>query len=194
MSRVGKKPVPIPAGVQVNIQGCSVKVKGPLGELQVALPAAIKAEKKGDAIVLTADLAVGENIPALYGMTRARLANIVSGVCREFAKNLEIHGLGYKATLEGEHKLVFNIGRSHPVPFDLPKGIKAEVDKKATKIEIKGIDKDLVGQTVARIRALRPPEPYKGTGIRLAGERIIRKAGKTAAGVGAGPAAGPAKK
>lgn len=194
MSRVGRKPITIPAGVQVNIQGCSVKVKGPLGEMQFALPAPVKAEKKGDALILEAAASGEENVSALFGTARARVANIIAGVCKEFSKNLEIHGLGYKATLEGE-KLVFNIGKSHPVPFQLPKGIKAELDKKFTKIELKGIDKELVGQTAARIRALRPPEPYKGTGIRLAGERIIRKAGKTAAGVGAGAAAaGPAKK
>jgi len=181
MSRIGKQPVVIPAGVQVQVKESNVNVKGPLGELAMAVPAAVKVEHKQDRLVLTVDRAAAPNAGALYGMARARLANMVEGVRQGYKKELEIHGLGYKATLEGE-TLILNIGRTHPVKFGVPKGVKLEVDKKQTRISVSGVDKDLVGQTAAQIRELRPPEPYKATGIRYSGERIIRKAGKAAAG------------
>lgn len=187
MSRVGKQPIPIPDKVEVQIHGSSVKVKGPLGELELSVPELVKVEQKDKTLVLTSDSSGGPEASALYGMARARLANLVEGVHKGFQKNLEIHGLGFKAAVAGD-KLTLSLGLSHPVEFTIPKGVKIEVDKKATKLTVNGIDKDLVGQTASRIRGLREPEPYKATGIRYEGERIHRKAGKTAAGAGGGGA------
>ena len=184
MSRVGRKPIPIPEKVSVQVQGQQVKVKGPNGELQFTVPEPVRVEQKDKNIVLTAE-GKAPNTSALYGMSRARIANLVDGVTGGFKKDLEIVGLGYKAALQGQ-KLVLNLGFSHPVEFALPQGVKIEIDKKATKVTVSGIDKDLVGQTAARIRSIKTPEPYKGTGIRYAGERVHRKAGKTAAGAGGG--------
>ncbi|MDE2290458.1 MAG: 50S ribosomal protein L6 [Elusimicrobia bacterium] len=185
MSRVGNKPVPIPQGVQVKIEDALVRVKGPKAELSLALPRPITVEQKEQTLVVVAGK--GDGVRALHGMVRARLANLVSGVQQDFKKGLELSGLGYRAELTGE-KLKLSLGLSHPVEFQLPKGIKAEIDKKQTKIMVMGADKDLVGQTAARIRALKVPEPYKGFGIKYEGERILRKAGKTAAGAGTGGA------
>ena len=187
MSRIGRQPVVIPAGVQVQVKDSKVSIKGPLGELAMSIPAPVKVEQKSGQLVLTIEESDNPNSGALWGMARARLANMVDGVCAGYKKELEIHGVGFKAVLEGE-TLVLNIGRTHQVKFSVPKGIKVEVDKKQTKLGISGVDKDLVGQTAAQVRELRPPEPYKGTGIRYAGEHIIRKAGKAAAGAaGAAP-------
>lgn len=191
MSRVGNKPVEIPAGVQVKIEDALVRVKGPKAELSLAVPSPIKVEQKAQTLVVVAGKGGGDDVRALHGMVRARLANIVSGVQKDFTTNLELSGLGYRAELTGD-KLKLTLGFSHPVEFQLPKGVKAEVDKKQTKISVMGADKDLVGQTAANIRALKRPEPYKGFGIKYEGERVRRKAGKTAAGAGAG--AGGAKK
>jgi large subunit ribosomal protein L6 len=193
MSRIGKQPVTIPTGVQVQIKDSRVSVKGPLGELALSIPAPVQVEQKSGQLVLTLGPSDNPNAGALYGMARARLANMVDGVREGYKKELEIHGLGYKATLEGE-TVIFNIGRTHPVKFAIPKGIKVEVDKKQTKLSVSGIYKDLVGQTAAQIRELRPPEPYKSTGIRYSGERIIRKAGKAAAGATGAAGAGAAPK
>lgn len=193
MSRIGKQPVTIPAGVQVQVKDSKVSIKGPLGELALSVPAPVKVEQKPGQLVLTLEASDNPNAGALWGMARARLANMVDGVREGYKKELEIHGLGYKATLEGE-TLTFNIGRTHPVRFAIPKGIKVEIDKKQTKLSVSGVDKDLVGQTAAQIRELRPPEPYKATGIRYSGERIIRKAGKAAAGAAGAAGAGAAPK
>lgn len=187
MSRIGKQPIPIPEKVQVAVDRSTVKVKGPLGELQRELPSLVTVEQKDKTLVLKADLAAAPDAGAIHGMARARVANMVHGVSQGFRKNLDIVGLGFKASLAGE-KLTLMLGYSHPVEFVVPKGIQIEIDKKMTKITVIGIDKDLVGETAARIRGLRLPEPYKGTGIRYEGERIIKKAGKTAAGAGAGGA------
>lgn len=187
MSRIGKAPVAVPSGVQVQIAGAQVKAKGPQGELAFTLPSAVKAELKEGKVLLTADLTARKDASAIYGMSRARVANIVQGVATGFAKTLDVVGLGYKAAVEGE-KLTLALGYSHPVTFMIPKGIKAVVDPKTVTITLSGADKDLVGLTAARLRAIKPPEPYKGTGIRYRGEHIVRKAGKTAAGVGGGGA------
>lgn len=195
MSRIGRQPIPVPDKVQVTIDKANskVKVKGPLGELERVLPGTVTVEQKDKELQLTAKTEGIKGGSALYGMARARLANMVDGVVTGFSKNLDIVGLGFKAVPAGE-KITFTIGYSHPVDFIVPKGIKVEVDKKQTKLTVSGIDKDLVGQTAARIRGLRVPEPYKGTGIRYENERIHRKAGKTAAGAGGGGAAGGGKK
>ena len=191
MSRVGNKPVEIPAGVSVDIKDSLIRIKGPKAELSLSVPRPITVEQKAQILHVVAGKGGGDDVRALHGMVRARLANIVAGVTKDFAKNLEINGLGFRAELVGADKLKLTLGYSHPVEFTLPKGIRVEIDKKQTKIAVLGADKDLVGQTAAQIRQLREPEPYKGFGIKYEGERIHRKAGKTAAGAGAG---GGAKK
>ncbi|MFA6093025.1 MAG: 50S ribosomal protein L6 [Elusimicrobiota bacterium] len=189
MSRIGKQPIPLPDKVEVAVDGDRVRVKGPLGELSGTLPSVVKLERQDKTVVLVAN-AKDPSVRALYGMARARLANMVHGVHTGFSKTLDIVGLGFKVEPDGASKLTLSLGYSHKVHFDLPKGVSAEIDKKQTSVVLKCIDKDLLGQTAARFRELREPEPYKGTGIRYHGERIIRKAGKTAAGAGAGGAGG----
>ena len=188
MSRIGKQPVPIPEKVEVALNGAKVRVKGPLGELSWELPAVVKAEKRDNQVVLTAD-ASDAGVRAFYGTARARVANMVRGVSQGFQEIVEIMGLGFKAEPEGQ-KLMLSLGFSHKVPFEVPKDVKVEVDKKQTTLTLKSFDKELLGATVARLKALKPTEPYKGTGIRRKGDRIIKKAGKTAAGVMAGAGAG----
>jgi large subunit ribosomal protein L6 len=187
MSRIGKKVIPLPDKVEAKAEGSIVKVKGPLGELSQKLPAGLGVVNKDK--VLTVTLAEGGD-RAVHGAVRAQVANMVEGVSKGFNKTLEIVGLGFRSALTGE-KLTLTIGFSHPVDFMLPKGIKAVIDAKANSITLSGIDKALVGETAARIRGLKVPEPYKGTGIKYKGEHILRKAGKTAATAGAG---GGAKK
>ncbi len=183
MSRVGKKPINLPDRVEAEIDGARLKIKGPKGELGWDIHPLITVEQKDRVLTVKPK----RDVPSLHGMARARIANLVEGVDKGFSKNLEIHGLGFKANLKGGG-LVLNLGFSHPVEYKLPEGIKVIIDKKATKLSISGIDKDLVGEVAAQIRCLRKPEPYKGKGIRYAGERLHRKAGKTAAGAGAGAA------
>ncbi len=190
MSRIGKMPVVVPQGVQVTIAPGKVTAKGPKGQLEQSLPEGIKAELKDGKVLLTSS---GKDMSAMYGMSRARVHNIVEGVQHGFTKVLDVVGLGFKAAVAAE-KLTLNIGFSHPVEFLIPKGATVTVDPKTQAITITAADKDLVGQTAARIRRIKPPEPYKGTGIRYRGEHIVKKAGKTAAGVGGGAAGGAAKK
>jgi large subunit ribosomal protein L6 len=191
MSRVGRKPIVVPEKVQIQAQGAVIKVKGPLGEMSRTLPQGFTIETGADKLVRVKLPENAEDMGALYGSARASVANMVEGVSAGFKKLLEIHGLGFRAAVAGE-KLTLTVGYSHTVDFIVPKGIKAEVDAKTNVITVSGVDKELVGQTAARIRSVRPPEPYKATGIRYKGEHIVRKAGKTAAGAGAG--AGGAKK
>ena len=191
MSRIGRQPVVVPQGVQVEFKGQDIRVKGPLGELKGNLPSVVKAELKDGHVNLAAEAKLPSE-RALYGSTRAKLANMVHGVSKGFTRVVEIYGLGYRATLQGQ-KLSMTLGFSHPVEFDIPKGVKIEVDPKQTVLTLSSIDKELLGATAARLRGLKEPEPYKATGIRYRGEHITRKAGKTAAGAGAG-AGGGAKK
>ncbi|MBI4051222.1 MAG: 50S ribosomal protein L6 [Elusimicrobia bacterium] len=195
MSRIGRTPVAIPPQVKVEVVSERVHVKGPLGEMSMSLPGSLAFELKDGKIFLSLrQKEIQRQDKAIYGTTRARLANLVKGVQEAFSKVLEIQGLGFKASLEGSDKLSLSIGYARPVIFQIPTGVKLQVDPKQTVITISGSDKDLVGETAARIRRIRCPEPYKGTGIRYRGEHITRKAGKTAAGaVGAG-AGGGAKK
>ena len=185
-------PVVIPSGVQVNIKDSVVTAKGPKGELKQTLHSVVKAEVKDGKILLTADLGGGKGASAIYGMSRARLFNLVQGAANGYSKVLEIVGLGFRAEVVGQ-ALTMTLGKSHPVKFEAPKGITLSVDPKKTQITVAGCDKDMVGQTAANIRELRKPEPYKGTGIRYKGEHVRKKAGKTAAGASAG-AGGGAKK
>jgi large subunit ribosomal protein L6 len=178
MSRIGKKPITIPPGVTVDIQGRDVKVTGPKGTLAWTLVPGVKVEVSGGELsVLTAD--GSRKARSFQGLSRSLINNMVVGVSTGISKVLEISGLGYRAELDGD-AVVLNVGFSHPIRFPLPEGIKASIEKN-TIVTISGIDKQKVGQVAADIRALREPEPYKGKGIRYAGEKIRRKAGKAGA-------------
>jgi large subunit ribosomal protein L6 len=177
MSRIGKLPVAIPSGVSININKNAVVVKGPKGELSRDFPPEIDIKEENGQVVVTrnSDHRVHRS---KHGLTRALLNNMVVGVSSGFDRHLNIEGVGYRAAMEGS-KLVLNVGYSHPVVFDPPEGIKFEVpDRNGRQIIVSGSDKELVGEIAARIRRTRPPEPYKGKGIRYAGEQIRRKAGK----------------
>lgn len=180
-------PVVIPQGVTVSIANGVVTAKGPKGELKEQLNPLVKAEVKEGKVLLTADLKVQRDASAIYGMSRARVNNLLEGAAHGFSKVLEIHGLGFRGEVQGQ-KLTLAIGKSHPVIFEAPKGVTITLDPKKTQVTVAGASKDLVGQVAANIRELRKPEPYKGTGIRYQGEHVRKKAGKTAAGAGAGAA------
>lgn len=175
MSRIGKQPVPVPKGVTVTIDGQTVTVKGAKGELSRELPPEIAFVQEGEEIVVTRR-DESRNARQRHGLVRTLIANMVEGVSNGYEKKLEIQGVGYRASLQGQ-KLVMALGYSHPVEFDPPAGIQFAVEKN-TNVTITGIDKEVVGNTAARVRAARPPEPYKGKGVRYAGEQIRRKAGK----------------
>lgn len=192
MSRIGRKPVVVPEKVNVKVADGAVFVEGPLGKLSFKLPDGILAVVKDKNVNLTvAGGAVGK--AALYGTIRARVNNMVNGVSSGFSKVLEISGVGFKGAVTG-NKLSMQLGFSHPVLMDIPPGIKMAFDPKAVILTISGADKDLVGNLAAQIKRVKPPEPYKGTGIKYQGEHIIRKAGKTAAGAASGAVGGAAKK
>jgi large subunit ribosomal protein L6 len=174
MSRIGKKPIVIPAGVKVVLAGQTVKVEGPKGRLERELHAQVDVCIEADQIQVAPKNT--ESGGALQGLTRTLVANMVEGVTKGFSRGLEINGVGYRAELKGT-VLNLALGYSHPIEYPLPAGVAAEVDKQ-TKITLTGIDKELVGATAAKIRSFRPPEPYKGKGIKYADERILRKAGK----------------
>lgn len=183
MSRVGKKIIEIPEKVNVTVQNGTVLVKGPLGELSYKLADGINVEVKDKKIYVTKK--EGRNdLSAIYGTTRARLNNMVEGVLKGFSKTLEISGVGFKGIAQG-NSIALQVGFSHPVIMDIPKGLKVTINPTQTLITVSGIDKDMVGNWAAKIKRIKPPEPYKGSGIKYQGERIIRKAGKTAAAVGA---------
>lgn len=177
MSRIGKKPIEVPAKVKVNVgsEG-AVTVEGPKGKLSWTLPKAVRAKVDGTILAVERD-SDNRQVRALHGLSRALLANMVEGVNEGFKKNLEIQGVGFKAAVQGD-KLNLSLGKSHPILFNIPKEVKVTVTDN-TKIAIEGIDKHIVGQTAADIRAYYPPEPYKGKGIRYAGEQVRRKEGKT---------------
>lgn len=177
MSRIGRTPVPVPAGVEVSIGHGRVHVKGPLGELDQHVPARMTVEQRDAEVIVTRPTERGED-RALHGLTRTLVANMVEGVTKGFEKRLEVHGVGYRVTQSG-NGLELAVGFSHSVKIDAPAGITFELPQPA-KIVVKGIDKQQVGQVAADIRAVRPPEPYKGKGIRYAGEYVRRKIGKRA--------------
>ncbi len=177
MSRIGKQPIPITKDVEVKINGDMVTVKGPKGVLERRIHKKIGVEINGENLLITASDNLRET-RALHGLFGALLSNMVTGVSKGFEKALEIVGVGYRAELNGR-TAVFNLGYSNPVNFELPDGIDANVDK--NKIVLTGIDKELLGRTAAKIRSLRPPEPYKGKGVKYADENIRRKAGKAGA-------------
>ena len=177
MSRIGKKPVEIPKGVTVNIDGNNIKVKGPKGELARRIHPLIKTELTDGELKLTRPNDLKES-RALHGLTRALIQNMIVGVTESYKKTLEIVGVGYKAELKGKN-LLLNIGYSHPIYFVPPDEIKLDIPS-PTQVIISGNDKELVGLVAAKIRAFRKPEPYKGKGIKYSDEHIVRKAGKTA--------------
>ncbi len=177
MSRIGKNPIPIPKGVEVKHEGNTVMVKGPKGSLERSIHPTVQLKVESDKIVLSIPDQKKET-RALHGLCRALVANMVHGVTQGFEKSLEIVGVGYRAELKGR-TAVFHIGYSHPINFELPKGIEAQIDK--TKVTLQGINRELLGETAANIRALRVPEPYKGKGIKYADETVRRKAGKAGA-------------
>jgi large subunit ribosomal protein L6 len=177
MSRIGAKPIDLPAGVSVSISPGRVMVNGPLGELSQQVPLRITVEQRDGELVVTRPTDRGED-RALHGLTRTLVANMVEGVTKGFEKPLEIQGVGYRAALRGVD-LELNVGYSHAVVKKAPQGITFEVPQ-PTQIIVKGIDKQRVGQVAAEVRAVRPPEPYKGKGIRYAGEYVRRKVGKRA--------------
>lgn len=175
MSRIGKKPIAIPSGVKVALNGSTINVEGPKGKLSRSLHEAVQVEVAADQIQVAPG--AGTTNTALQGLTRTLIANMVDGVTKGFERVLEINGVGYRADLQGK-VLNLALGYSHPINYPLPEGISAEVEKQ-TKITLRGIDKELLGATAAKIRSFRAPEPYKGKGIKYAEERIVRKAGKT---------------
>jgi large subunit ribosomal protein L6 len=177
MSRIGRSPIELPGGVSVSVSPGRVMVNGPLGELSQAIPARIKVEQADGTLVVTRPTDRGDD-RALHGLTRSLVANMVEGVTKGFEKRLEIQGGGYRASLRGT-ALELNVGFSHSVVKDAPAGITYEVPT-PTEVVVKGIDKQQVGQVAAEIRKVRPPEPYKGKGIRYQGEYVRRKVGKRA--------------
>jgi large subunit ribosomal protein L6 len=178
MSRIGKKPIAVPKGVKIDVQPGAVEVQGPKGKLRQALPPGIGFEVKGDELhaqLMREDPALGK----FHGLARSLVANAVVGVTEGFRKDLDIVGVGYRAELKGK-QVVFALGYSHPVVFDVPPGIDIAIDKQ-THITVTGIDRQAVGQVAANIRRLRQPDPYKQKGVRYTGEVLKKKAGKTGA-------------
>ena len=177
MSRIGRKPIAVPSGVTVTIDPDVVRVHGPKGELSERIPRDISVAQEGEEILVTRPTDRGEH-RALHGLTRSLVANMVEGVTDGFQKTLEIQGVGYRAQLKGKD-LELALGYSHPVPVKAPEGIEFEVPQ-PTRVIVKGISKQAVGEIAANIRKQRPPEPYKGKGIRYEGEYVARKVGKRA--------------
>ena len=182
MSRIGKKPINVPSGVDLKVSGSNVTVKGPKGYLQRNLHPNMKIELQ-DSVVTVTRPSDGRLDRSLHGLTRTLIHNMVVGVTDGYSKQLNIVGVGFKVALKGKN-LVLNLGHSHPIDYPAPKDIEFDVDSKKNTIVVKGANKESVGQTAAEIRSFRPPEPYKGKGVMYSTERIRRKAGKAAAGKG----------
>lgn len=176
MSRIGKQPIPIPDKVQVTLDGTDVTVKGPKGELHHKFPVDMKIEREEGQIVVTRPTDLRHH-RALHGMTRALIANMVTGVSQGFERVLTIEGVGYRAEMDGK-KLVMHLGYSHSIPVEPPDHVEFVVEDRGHLIRIRGIDKQVVGELAAYVRKLRPPEPYQGKGVRYEGEKVRRKAGK----------------
>ena len=177
MSRIGKKPVPLPAGVSAKLEGQTLTIKGPKGETHRVVHPELTITLADNTVVVGRPSDESRH-KALHGLTRTLVANMVEGVTKGFGKTLEIQGVGYKAEIK-PFGVQLVVGFSHPVPYHAPQGIKISVDNN-TLVKVEGVDKELVGQVAAELRAVRPPEPYKGKGIRYQGEQVRRKAGKTA--------------
>ncbi|OAQ21068.1 LSU ribosomal protein L6p (L9e) [Thermosulfurimonas dismutans] len=184
LSRIGRRPVPIPKGVKVEIKEGKIVVEGPKGKLEKPLPPMVEVTIEGEEVrVMPQEVRkkLQRKAKAFQGLTRALINNMVTGVSQGFTRSLDLVGLGYRAEVKGD-EIIFHLGYSHPINFKLPPGVKAKVEKGSgdvqARVVLEGIDKEVLGETAARIKRLRPPEPYKGKGIRYTGEQIIRKAGK----------------
>ncbi len=180
MSRIGKNPVPIPKGVQVSVSDGIVEVKGPMGTLKQPVPARVSVSVEGEHVVVKRS-SDEPDVRALHGLVRALLANAVSGVTGGFKRELDIVGVGFKAELRNPREVVLMLGFSHPVVYKAPEGVAISYDAKANRLTVQGIDKQKVGQVAAEIRGVRPPDAYKGKGVKYADEVLKLKAGKTGA-------------
>jgi len=178
MSRIGKKPIPLPAGVKYKVDGNTVLVEGPKGKVSALVADGITLKTADGALHLERS---GDDKAAVHGLTRALVFNAVEGVTKGWSKELDIVGIGYRAELKGKGTVVFTLGYSHPIEFPLPTGIEAAVDAKQTHLTISGVDRQKVGQVAADMRALRSPDPYKNKGVRYSNEKLKKKAGKTGA-------------
>jgi len=178
MSRIGKKPIAVPQGVKISVEGNVVSVQGPKGRVDTALPKGVRVEQQDGQL-----LAVRENDSqaAVHGLARALVNNAVDGVTKGWTRELEIVGIGYRAEMKGKGIVVFTLGYSHPIEYPLPSGVDVAVDPKQTRLTLTGIDRQKVGQVAAEMRSLRPPDPYKNKGVRYVGERLKKKVGKTGA-------------
>ena len=178
MSRIGKKPIPLPSGVKYKVDGNTVLVEGPKGKVSALVATGITLKTaEGNLLVERA----GDDKAAVHGLTRALVANAVQGVTKGWNKELDIVGIGYRAELKGKGTVVFSLGYSHPIEFPLPAGIEVAIDPKQTHVTVSGVDRQKVGQVAADMRSLRSPDPYKNKGVRYTGERLKKKAGKTGA-------------
>jgi large subunit ribosomal protein L6 len=178
MSRIGKKPIPLPAGVKYTVEGNTVLVEGPKGKVSALIADGISLEKVGAELHVVRDT---DKHAAVHGLTRALVYNAVHGVTEGWKKELDIVGIGYRAELKGKGTVVFTLGYSHPIEVPLPTGIDVAIDPKQTHVTITGIDRQKVGQVAADMRSLRKPDPYKNKGVRYSDEKLKKKAGKTGA-------------
>lgn len=178
MSRIGKKPITLPAGVKYTVTGNKVLVEGPKGKVEALLPEGIKLEKQDGHLLAVRE---SDKFAAIHGLTRALVSNAVEGVTKGWTRELDIVGIGYRAELKGKGMVVFTLGYSHPIEFPLPSGIEVTVDPKQTHLTVTGIDRQKVGQVAADMRSLRKPDPYKNKGVRYSDERLKKKVGKTGA-------------
>jgi large subunit ribosomal protein L6 len=178
MSRIGKKPIAVPKGVTVKIEGNTVAVQGPKGKLETALPRGIRMEQQDGHLVA---LRENDSQAAVHGLARALVNNAVEGVTKGWTRELDIVGIGYRAEMKGKGTVIFSLGYSHPIEYPLPSGVDVAVDAKQTHLTVTGIDRQKVGQVAAEMRSLRPPDPYKNKGVRYVGERLKKKVGKTGA-------------
>ena len=176
MSRIGRKPIPLPTGVKYAVEGNTVVVEGPKGKVVQTIPSGIKLETADGHIHAVRD---NDSQAGIHGLTRALVSNAVEGVTKGWTKELDIVGIGYRVELKGKDMVVFTLGYSHPIEFPLPTGITAAIDAKQTRLTISGIDRQKVGQVAADMRSLRKPDPYKNKGVRYVGEVLKKKAGKT---------------
>ena len=178
MSRIGKKPIPLPAGVKYKVEGNTVLVEGPKGKVTALIADGITLKTSGANLEIER---AGDDKAAVHGLTRALVNNAVEGVTKGWNKELDIVGIGYRAELKGKTTVVFTLGYSHPIEFPLPAGIEVAIDPKQTHVTVSGIDRQKVGQVAADMRSLRKPDPYKNKGVRYSDERLKKKAGKTGA-------------
>jgi large subunit ribosomal protein L6 len=178
MSRIGKKPIALPAGVKYAVHGNTLVVEGPKGKVEQSIPSGIKLETQDGHIHAIRE---NDSQAAIHGLTRALVFNAVEGVTKGWSKDLDVVGIGYRVELKGKDTVVFTLGYSHPIEFVLPAGVTVAIDPKQTRVTVSGIDRQKVGQVAADMRSLRKPDPYKNKGVRYAGEKLKKKAGKTGA-------------